>query len=686
MLRVKFLTSLSFVTVLIWVTASLAESKSSRYLEELLHYEAQLLQQGASKVQSPSPAFGSNPFLIITIPHTQQKIVLLRGSSEVLLLDPSLKIVDRKPTPRLPRGWVLVDDRHLFVTGELSNAVILYEVGPGELLEKTKFSIEQSTGLRGAAYVPELNSLFVIDAPRRKLIQVSLSPKWRDGNTALRTKEYPIGAGALQIEYAHGHLFLNQLLNHRIDVIPLTTNGADLSNQQSIVHNGPIWGFNTASRGDHLLLAAVGVEDHPLDRTQGEFGYVDSFLFLYEVPVARPKGSGSPRRLAARNLSAHNIVTPKAVRLEHDATGFKVWVLAFGSDRGAVFNLQGPKLSPARTFPAPPGSTDFLVEQTKTGTQLLATNTLLDQVYRLTPAGPPDAQGILEKVSLANLYPSSEARAGELLFFTTLFSPKNRTEGHLSRFTCETCHFEGTIDGRIHYTGRGNVFATTKTLRGLANNVPLFSRAGDQSLASMVIAEFQVANQKRQDDFSLAVDQYPWLKNIQELPPRLGALELRKSFLAFFVHFGNETNPRTAITTQLTPAAVAGLEVFRTRCAYCHRAIRSTRHEEIVNFQDWQASIEDPSIDLVWGAPFYTKTNILPYVSQKGARVPSLRRVSEKYPYFTNGSSRDLHSVLERFRYRGATVWHHYEGPDSIELQSLNPKEIDQLEELLRYF
>src|SRR5205814_5016931 len=84
-------------------------------------------------------------------------------------------------------------------------------------------------------------------------------------------------------------------------------------------------------------------------------------------------------------------------------------------------------------------------------------------------------------------------RLGEALFFTTLMAPYNRADGPLSRFTCETCHFEGYVDGRTHHTGRGNVHATTKPLVGLFNNRPHFSRALDPDLSSVANNEFTVA-------------------------------------------------------------------------------------------------------------------------------------------------------------------------------------------------
>src|SRR5262249_56674221 len=55
-----------------------------------------------------------------------------------------------------------------------------------------------------------------------------------------------------------------------------------------------------------------------------------------------------------------------------------------------------------------------------------------------------------------------EARAGEALFFTTAMAPWNGTRGPLSRFPCETCHFEGGVDGRVHNSGRDDIRVTTR--------------------------------------------------------------------------------------------------------------------------------------------------------------------------------------------------------------------------------
>ena len=61
---------------------------------------------------------------------------------------------------------------------------------------------------------------------------------------------------------------------------------------------------------------------------------------------------------------------------------------------------------------------------------------------------------------------------------------------------------------------------------------------------------------------------------------------------------------------------------------------------------------------IIWARDAYVQTGIGPYVHPAGARVPSLRRLYEKRPYFTNGSAPDLDSVLRRARLTGDRFLH----------------------------
>jgi len=59
----------------------------------------------------------------------------------------------------------------------------------------------------------------------------------------------------------------------------------------------------------------------------------------------------------------------------------------------------------------------------------------------------------------------------------------------------------------------------------------------------------------------------------------------------------------------------------------------------------------------VWSNAAYAKTGVVPYVHDRGARVPSLRRIYRKWPYFTSGIARSLDDVLDRFAW-GPSTYH----------------------------
>ena len=65
-----------------------------------------------------------------------------------------------------------------------------------------------------------------------------------------------------------------------------------------------------------------------------------------------------------------------------------------------------------------------------------------------------------------------------------------------------------------------------------------------------------------------------------------------------------------------------------------------------VPFDRWEALIFSQSGPIVWARGEYEKSGIVPYVHERGTRIPSLRRIVRKWPYFTNGSARSIEDVL----------------------------------------
>ncbi|MEE8585513.1 MAG: hypothetical protein V3T83_11745 [Acidobacteriota bacterium] len=651
-------------------------------LDDLIIEEQELLARGPDS-RSAEEVFGSDPFRIDYLPGLDRYLVLLRNASEVLLCDNRLRVLDRQPAPRSPTGWGRDGEEQLFVAGELSSSLSVYRISADRLQPRQSLRLGETASVRDLVYLSRPSpALFLLDGFDRRLVRLELESG--------RRQLFPLGAGPVRILHRSGHLIINLLQEHSILVLPLQDGIPDFDRASRIRNQGPFWSLDAAVQQDRLILAAGGIEDLPLDRSGGEFGNVDSFLFTYQLPevegVFRWDGEAGGRQ-SRFNLSELGVVTPKALKLVPlPEGGLELWVTGFGADKLAQFRLQGVEPRLVQLLDIPPGVSDIQVRKEGRHVRLALANTLLDRSQLLSLAEGKTIHQLAVLKASGERSASARSRLGEILFFTTLLAPNNSSQGPLSRLSCEACHFEGAIDGRIHYTGRQDIHATTKTLRGLARNVPLFSRAGDESLSSMVLAEFRVANQGSQDIFELRPSHHPWLKSVQGLPDLLTPLELRRAFLAFFVDFEHRPNPWRLHRKSLDEKALGGLEVFRKRCEDCHQAVDSTRQGKAVPFDQWRDWLESQERDLIWGAPFYSKTGIRPYVDPAGARVPSLRRVWLKYPYFTNGSSKTIREVLERFRYQGSSVWHHHEPSTDPPAKALTEDEIDALQALLRYF
>ncbi len=281
-------------------------------------------------------------------------------------------------------------------------------------------------------------------------------------------------------------------------------------------------------------------------------------------------------------------------------------------------------------------------------------NPLLDAWVLSTPSGVR-VQSVDDGLARTR---STASRLGEALFFTTLMAPWDKSDGRLSRFACETCHWEGYVDGRTHHTGRQNVHATTKPLLGLLSNRPHFSRALDPDMATMVNAEFGVAGAKSDHPawFTLATRDFPWVEGLSVEDAALPPETLRRSLMTFLMDFTHRPNPSAAGRTTWTPLERRGAAVFGERCESCHEArLVADEPSSRVPFDRWEELVLSQADALVWAHADYEKTGVLPYVSEKGARVVSLRRLYKKHPYFTNGTAPDLADVLDRVRFTAGT-------------------------------
>lgn len=641
-----------------------------------------------ARVPPSSAVLGPDPIALQRIPSSPYLVSALRGADALALLD-AASLAPRGPlipAPASPTGLAVTPSGEVLAAGEASPEIRRYTLRGAELVPAGALALEGVTGVRDLAAGPE-GLVYALDERAGTLLTLQLPPA-RGTSPALIPKAAhhatPLCAGPFQIRRAPRHLLVNCLLDHTLVVRRVDGAGRPLPDGEArIRHDGPIWSFSAIPVGEHdLLVAAAGVEDHPLDRTGGFFGHIDSFVFLYSIPGAGP--AGEARRLAAVNVSELGVITPKALALEVDpAAGLRLRVTGYGGParaelrwpRGSSGSGTEPLGDPERTSaPFPPGVAATLPLG---GGAYAHADPLLD-AFLLERDGavsrvPAPASPALTSRPVAS-------RLGEALFFTALMAPWNSGEGPLSRFTCETCHFEGTVDGRTHHTGRGDVRATTKPLLGLFNNRPHFSRALDPDLATMVNNEFSVAGAKSGRDpwFSLTAAEVPWLRDLDVGEGPFSPESLREALMTFLMEFTHRPNPAAQGREHFGAIERRGAEVFRDRCERCHAArLASDEPGSQVPFERWESLIFTPEGPIVWGRDGYEKTGVEPYVHERGARPPSLRRLFKKRPYFTNGATKNLGAVLERARFGEGGAFFHDGGPAGAE--PLRPDEIEAL-------
>ncbi|HVY44231.1 MAG TPA: hypothetical protein VHB21_00065, partial [Minicystis sp.] len=584
-------------------------------------------------------AFGPDPYAVARAPGGGF-VGLLRGRDALVLLDDQLAEIARIPAPGGASGLTIDGDVAL-VVGQGSPAVARARVARGRLVPLDPVGLGASDpppdGLRAVA-AGEGGAVYALDETNDRLL-------YRLGRAeGFATGSVELCRAPFRLARAGDALVAACLVDHAIVAVPLDARGApDVARAVRAAHDGPFWGFDAREQGGALVVLAGGVEDHPLDRTHGSFGFVDSFV--YELRLA--PGARAFDEVRALDVSDLGVVVPKAIAMTDD--GREALVTGYGSDRALVVPLDG---GAPRPVPSVPGVAALVASQGG----FVAADPLLDVWARLDGAAVRTAA-----VPDAGAPPrDAAARVGEALVFTTLIAPWNRSDGELSRFTCETCHFEGAVDGRTHRTGRGDVVATTKPLLGLFNNRPHFSRALDPDLSSVAENEFRVAGARSGHDphFSIGPAEAPWLAALG-VDRALDATALRRDFMTFFMAFTPRANPHARGRSHFDALEREGAEVFRDDCERCHEArdaadLPASR----ASFAAWEARIFAPEGPLVWASDRYEKTGVEPYVNEKGARVTSLRRVASKRPYFTTGVAKSLDDVLDLARFDGPRFWH----------------------------
>jgi hypothetical protein len=656
-------------------SSSARESEIRRALVSLRDRERALhARTDFERLPPSSRSFGASPYAVLALPpnrsgappqgSTARLSGLLRGDSRLVLLDEELRELASAPAPRSASSLAALPDGRLLVLGPLEHRIARYAEAGGRLVE------DGSVALTGArvprAVAADEHTVVVADFANDALGAASVATVLRSAPAAIELNR-PTCRGPFRLALTREFMGVLCLFDHAIALHERGVDGAPGREVARITHDGPLFGFALLPDDDGLLIAAGGVEDHPLDRRDKAFGHVDSYAFLYRLTTGK-----APERLQSFNTAVLGVVTPKNVTLRRGPTGLVLSVLGYGSDRRLELDVVGPsfELRP-RVLPSLPGCADSALVDDR----LVCANPLFDSWVALSD--PP--RSIPARSPLPG-DPGAEERLGEALFFTTLMAPDATSEGRRSRFTCETCHFEGGTDGRVHHSGRDDIRVSTRPLFGLLNDAPYFSRARDPDLTAVCHHEFTVASRGTPADpwFSLDPARFPWLAELGATRGMLAPSPLRAALLAFLARFSHEESPfvpARAGSARLSPAEQRGAEVFRGRCASCHaaRLVAADPNSE-VPFERWPELILSAAGPIVWARGDHAKVGVEPYVDPKGTRIPSLRRLYLKRPYLTRGAARTLDELLLLVRFSDAEFFH-AGGDARPDLRALTPTE-----------
>src|SRR5262249_42531212 len=152
-----------------------------------------------------------------------------------------------------------------------------YRLRAGRLERVATLPID-ALGMRAIALAPDARTAYIAEERDGRLLAVPLERAGKRAFRAGAVRELGRCHRPFQVEVAAGYVAVNCVLDHAIEI------RRDDGELVRIHHDGPIWSFAIQREPDGgLLVAAGGIEDHPLEREDGGFGYIDSYAYLYRL-------------------------------------------------------------------------------------------------------------------------------------------------------------------------------------------------------------------------------------------------------------------------------------------------------------------------------------------------------------------------------------------------------------------
>jgi len=251
--------------------------------------------------------------------------LLLSQPGEVVLLDDDLHELDRRVA--LPGATALAVDEHgtLWVGAKTRPELVALRVAEGKLeraapLDRPGFT---SIGARSVATLDDC--VYAVDEHASELA-------WSCGEQPPQRLAVP--TGPVEVTLTAHFLAVTSPVAHTVSVFRHEANGVARADSTTIRNDGPFFGTALLERSDgSLLVASGGIEDHPLDRAGGSFGFIDSFVYLRSVE------DGHVRTLASVDVSELGVITPKALSIAATPEGVRIRTTGYGAAIGAVIDV-----------------------------------------------------------------------------------------------------------------------------------------------------------------------------------------------------------------------------------------------------------------------------------------------------------------------------------------------------------
>lgn len=469
-------------------------------------------------------------------------------------------------------------------------------------------------GFRDVAKGPE-GSLLVLDGPEH-----AVSALGSDGRVRRR---WQVDPGAQRIAFGGGVLWVAS------SNVPYLYGIDEAGERRRVPRDAPVRDLELDDAGKTLWV--TGPVGRAVRRSRGPIEGLTSVLEGFAVDARRPVRRHQVDLGPARLVDASD--------LSIDAAG-RVWFAATGSRAVGRFD---PATGALTTHPV--GLTPTALIPLADGAHAVPCR--LDDAVAILPgtpdAGDPTGAGGVETLRLS-APPSAPSLAtlGEVLFHDRVMWADTVDND----FTCQSCHWNGGSDHRMHPGVLERRWERTRSVAGVGMVAPVFTPMQAPTLAQAVEGFFETLDRRHWSE-GRAPREVLTVRIAGRAFP-LTPTTARRALLRYLMARPVERGPWRLISSGggFGPAARRGARAFLTHCAPCHETTTDLRSRRRVTAEAFLATLRKRPLPL--GAPLFVDAGIAARFTPAGHRVSPLIELFRGGPYFSDGSAPSLDAVLRR--------------------------------------